>query len=68
MSIVILSGESRSSLAIRLAALVCVTGRNDLMSVIEEELRTEIEDLLKWLEALPENLGKVLAWEALTNP
>jgi len=65
MSIKILFGDSFSSLAIRLAALVLITGRDNLMECVGEELAKEIYRLLKLLESLPEDLGKVLAWEAL---
>lgn len=65
MSIKILFGDRPSSLAIRLAAIVLISGRNNLMECVGEELGKEIYELLEWLKSLPEDLGKVLAWEAL---
>ena len=67
MAIELLLGANFSSLAIRLACLVIINKQKQSLLTLGEELRSEVEVIIKQLNDLPENLGSVLAWETLVK-
>lgn len=60
------SEGSYSTLAVRIAALLLISNNEYLLSCLGEELKNETTCLLEIFRSFPDNLGKVLAWEALT--
>ncbi len=64
MAIRIFFAGQTSELGIRIAALIVTQHRLPLQT-LSNNLRQEVEQIIEWLESLPDCLGSVLAWEAL---
>ena len=63
MAIRSLVGLEYSFLGLNIAAIVIITKQNKLIENLDIDLADEVQQIISKLNALPDSLGVVIAWE-----
>jgi hypothetical protein len=67
MGINLLLNSRISPVVVRIASLVLISNNQALTHSLEKDFKEEVERIISVLKDLPDNIGLVLAWEALLS-